>query len=204
MKLTNKGAMFGLDARIALAIFGALSVISGAALYSAIQQSRVVATVTELEEIGKAFDAYYLDRGEMMQQHATVKYALYTGELVSNSENSDNWKGPYTSLEWGSTVSLKSAVNSPTTVHLQYRQSTDWGGVEGTDTAPPTECTAAPCYIWINTFSAPTTLAHSVDEYVDGSRDNKTGRVRVWDYTVGASAGKSNIYYQYAVAPVQP
>lgn len=31
----KKGAMFGLDARIALAIFGALSVISGAALYSA-------------------------------------------------------------------------------------------------------------------------------------------------------------------------
>ena len=36
----KKAAMFGLDARIALAIFGALSVISGAALYSAIQQLR--------------------------------------------------------------------------------------------------------------------------------------------------------------------
>lgn len=33
---TKKAAMFGLDARIALVIFGALSVISGAALYSAI------------------------------------------------------------------------------------------------------------------------------------------------------------------------
>ena len=36
----KKGAMFGLDARIALAIFGALSVISGAALYSAIKESK--------------------------------------------------------------------------------------------------------------------------------------------------------------------
>ena len=33
----KRGAMFGLDARIALAIFGALLVISSAALYSAIQ-----------------------------------------------------------------------------------------------------------------------------------------------------------------------
>ncbi len=40
-KQLNKGAMFGLDARIALAIFGALSVISGAALYSAIKQAKV-------------------------------------------------------------------------------------------------------------------------------------------------------------------
>tara|TARA_Y100001960_G_C14595815_1_gene788039 strand:- start:886 stop:1026 length:141 start_codon:yes stop_codon:yes gene_type:complete len=45
----KKGAMFGIDARIALAIFGALSAISGAALYSAIQQSKVTVLVTELE-----------------------------------------------------------------------------------------------------------------------------------------------------------
>tara|TARA_Y100001960_G_scaffold319101_1_gene389950 strand:- start:3597 stop:3728 length:132 start_codon:yes stop_codon:yes gene_type:complete len=38
--LTKKAAMFGLDARIALAIFGALSVISGAVLYSAIQDAK--------------------------------------------------------------------------------------------------------------------------------------------------------------------
>ena len=42
--MLNKGAMFGLDARIALAIFGALSVISGAALYSTIQEADVFKT----------------------------------------------------------------------------------------------------------------------------------------------------------------
>ncbi len=45
--LANRGAMFGLDARIALAIFGALSVISGAALYSAIKESRITSLLTE-------------------------------------------------------------------------------------------------------------------------------------------------------------
>lgn len=41
--LLRKAAMFGLDARIALAIFGALSVISGAVLYSAIKQAKTEA-----------------------------------------------------------------------------------------------------------------------------------------------------------------
>ena len=66
MKFKNKGAMFGLDVRIALAIFGALSVISGAALYSAIQDAEATAVLTELEEIGKAWEAYYLDTGETL------------------------------------------------------------------------------------------------------------------------------------------
>ena len=202
MKL-KKAAMFGLDARIALAIFGALSVISGAALYNAIQQSKVVSTVTEMEELGKAFDAYFLDRGAMMAANPSYKYVLYVGELVQNSESSSNWNGPYIPLKWNALNSLNSAVNNETTVQLQYRPGTDWGGVEG-DTLPPSECAAAPCYIWANTYAVQTSLAHAVDEYVDGARDNSTGRVRLWDYTSGANAGKSNIYYQYAVAPVQP
>ncbi len=34
-KLSQRGAMFGLDARIALAIFGGLSIVTGASLYMA-------------------------------------------------------------------------------------------------------------------------------------------------------------------------
>ena len=63
MSFTKKGAMFGLYARIALAIFGALSVISGAALYSAIQDYKITATVAQFEEFAKATDAYLLDTG---------------------------------------------------------------------------------------------------------------------------------------------
>jgi len=38
---TQKGAMFGLDARIALAIFGALSVISGAAFIQLFKKQKL-------------------------------------------------------------------------------------------------------------------------------------------------------------------
>lgn len=47
--------MFRLDARIALAIFGALSVITGAALYSAIQYSKTIAILVDLYNLGKAW-----------------------------------------------------------------------------------------------------------------------------------------------------
>ncbi|HAG53200.1 MAG TPA: hypothetical protein DCL21_05380 [Alphaproteobacteria bacterium] len=201
--LIKKGAMFGLDARIALAIFGALSVISGAALYSAIQDAKVTSSITELEEVGKAFDAYFFDRGEMMKKDGTSKFALNIGELVSNTESSLNWNGPYISLEKGSLSTLLSIVNNPKTVSLQYRPNSSWGGADG-DTLPPAECAAAPCFIWVTIGLAEKTLAHAIDEKVDGTGDNKTGRIRIWDYTSGVNDGKSNVYYQYSVAPVQP
>ena len=86
----NKGAMFGLDARIALAIFGALSVISGAALYSAIQNSKVTAAITEMNEVGKAWEAHYLDTGEMPNRvnsssSDTEYHILRTKELVDDN-----------------------------------------------------------------------------------------------------------------------
>ncbi|HAG52695.1 MAG TPA: hypothetical protein DCL21_02800 [Alphaproteobacteria bacterium] len=79
---SQKGAMFGLDARIALAIFGALSVISGAALYSAIQNAKAISLLTELQEVGKATESYYLDTGSYPPKRtpaAVINTAPYHG-----------------------------------------------------------------------------------------------------------------------------
>ena len=100
----NKGAMFGLDARIALAIFGALSVISGAALYSAIQQSKVTKVVTQLQEIQKAWSQFYLDAGEPLKCISHLKnkddceQPGFTGVAVNYQPNS-TWNGPYIDYE---------------------------------------------------------------------------------------------------------
>ena len=87
----KKGAMFGLDARIALAIFGALSVISGAALYSAIQEAKITSFYTELVELNKAYEAYYLDT-------ASIDMSSNLGDievLIENYSSEDDWNGPY-------------------------------------------------------------------------------------------------------------
>lgn len=89
--LIKKGAMFGLDARIALAIFGALSVISGAALYSAIQEAKVTQYAIFLEAISKATIAYVLDTGQELP--AVTGSALNLTELESSTVS--GWAGPY-------------------------------------------------------------------------------------------------------------
>jgi type II secretory pathway pseudopilin PulG len=90
----NKGAMFGLDARIALAIFGALSVISGASLYSAIQNAKMTAMYTSLTEIEKAFEAYYLDTGDKMAYNvSSYQIGILTQDIRLPAK--PDWNGPY-------------------------------------------------------------------------------------------------------------
>lgn len=95
----NKGAMFGLDARIALAIFGALSVISGAALYSAIKDAREQRIITSVIELGKGVESYYLDTGVMPDISTTNTTVLDIVQLIKNTDNIKGWKGPYISEE---------------------------------------------------------------------------------------------------------
>ena len=83
---TKKGAMFGLDARIALAIFGALSVISGAALFSAIQDARVTAMVVYFEDMAKAYESLYID---------TAAHNQHGCYLTTNNPAIQGWNGPY-------------------------------------------------------------------------------------------------------------
>lgn len=91
-KYYQKAAMFGLDARIALAIFGALSVITGSSLYSAIKQAQVTAMITELQELGKSYDAYLLDTRKQLSISASFVY-LQIEKLLSDTVK--DWKGPY-------------------------------------------------------------------------------------------------------------
>ena len=92
----KKAAMFGLDARIALAIFGALSVISGAALYSAINEAKVVSHVTELNELSKAIESYMIDVGADLPIYAPGSKTRVLESLITSSEK--GWAGPYIGL----------------------------------------------------------------------------------------------------------
>jgi type II secretory pathway pseudopilin PulG len=99
----KKGAMCGLDARIALAIFGALSVISGASLYSAIQESKIVALHTQFKEVEKSMDQYILDIGSAPPKTGSWVELSY---LTDNKDNNDDWNGPYISDFTGNGVNI--------------------------------------------------------------------------------------------------
>jgi len=173
--LTAKGAMFGLDARIALAIFGALSVISGAALYNAIQQVRVISLVTDLVEAGKAYEAFYIDTGLNPTENGAVW--LDAVDLVSSSIV--GWKGPY----------LVNSVDTVSNVHLDHSSygtlalarayTADHAGSSiGTK-----NCTATDCAIYSVITDVPESVAKAADLYVDGSDSIGTGNLRYYEAT---------------------
>ena len=181
----KKGAMFGLDARIALAIFGALSVISGAALYSAIQQSKVIATVADLNEMAKAFEAYLLDTGTYSSN--TVSGAASAHNLVENINNVDNWQGPYTSKNKGS-IDSRLAGPSPIGDYeytSAFYETGAWGGTDSGAVGGPVICDDGDaCSVYVGLVATESqAMAEALDEYIDGSVDYKNGRFRIYTGT---------------------
>jgi type II secretory pathway pseudopilin PulG len=195
----KKGAMFGLDARIALAIFGALSVISGAALYSAIQQSKVISTVAMLNEFAKAYEQYVLDTGEGLPANSGHAYDTSGHQLVDNALNVNNWKGPYLPFE---TIGLSSLVVNTGSVQYGYFLR---AGIEDWDssTGLPTNATcdgSRICHAWVSfkmqEDQGSKDLMKKIDEYVDNGDGPEVGKVR---YTT--SALLENSYVRFLIGP---
>jgi type II secretory pathway pseudopilin PulG len=125
----KKGAMFGLDARIALAIFGALSVISGAALYSAIQSAKAEQYRQYFVELVKASEAYYLDTGSQIP-FGTAIHILDSSNLIDNRKGLANWNGPYIDAtpinDFIFTTSVTENINSTLYSGIILQKNSEW------------------------------------------------------------------------------
>tara|TARA_Y100001960_G_C14771973_1_gene880642 strand:- start:772 stop:1344 length:573 start_codon:yes stop_codon:yes gene_type:complete len=173
--MNNKAAMFGLDARIALAIFGALSVISGAALYSAIQSAKVTAVAVEMQEVAKAYEQYVLDTGLKLEGHNVD--SADAQDLVVNPGVA-GWNGPY--LPYDSGVAVLEP-NSSSFGHMYIKLGSidaDWD----IPTSEPTAVCNKTCYAWVEIngvgTAIPDYMYEALDEYFDGTIDADTGRLR--------------------------
>jgi hypothetical protein len=171
----KKGAMFGLDARIALAIFGALSVISGAALYSAIQDSKVTAIVTEMDNVGKATTAYYLDTGIYPAAEAgSAKNTLDARQLTASSQS--GWQGPYMSFEDGATARMLD--------HPIYEEVALFGLIDAAwddATVAGSKClttTSGTCSVFVCYSGIANDMQSALDVKVDGVDDADAGSFR--------------------------
>tara|TARA_Y100001960_G_scaffold179534_1_gene188307 strand:- start:1312 stop:1887 length:576 start_codon:yes stop_codon:yes gene_type:complete len=171
----KKGAMFGLDARIALAIFGALSVISGAALYSAIQNAKVTAVGTEMQEVAKAYEQYYLDTGVKLEQH-NVDSAR--ADYLAVTSGHANWSGPYVIYDSAVAVLHPKNANFGDMYIKLGSIDADWD----IPTNEPTAVCNATCYVWVEIngvgTAIPDYMYEALDEYFDGEVDADKGRLR--------------------------
>jgi type II secretory pathway pseudopilin PulG len=194
----KKAAMFGLDARIALAIFGALSVISGAALYSAIQGSKVTSSVTSLNEVLKSIEAYMLDTGQDLPNGkigATTYAFAFDGLGLIEDNSVSGWNGPYISLQKNSAapnynlIGYKDAGSILGTVHFKKAMNNTWD-------APDTNgvCDgSAPCFAWVENAYM-TDIAKAMDVMVDGSDTPTTGNLRYKIKDTGDPSRGSAVY----------
>jgi len=191
----NKGAMFGLDARIALAIFGALSVISGAALYSAIQNAKVTAVITELNEVGKAYDSYYLDTGS---ESSVIHSNVYLDVKELSTSAKAGWAGPYLSYEVlsGNPHALVHPVYDSISVAEMLDGAWTGNGASGTwesTTRCDTGTVGGSCAIWVVISGIQDEIYKAMEVSVDGSTDGQKGNIRLVTWS-----GLSNVvFYKY-------
>tara|TARA_Y100000590_G_C15515850_1_gene937280 strand:- start:341 stop:943 length:603 start_codon:yes stop_codon:yes gene_type:complete len=181
----KKGAMFGLDARIALAIFGALAIISGAALYSAIQESKAIQLITQANELAKAWEQYYIDTGVYPPTHTTDSQFILLN-LLENDANVSDWNGPYLSNEISPSGTHLILVNGDNAA-IRKINSQAWG-LSSNGWQPNGICTTDnDCFLNVALSKDTDNLATIIDRKIDNNDGGDAGKFRWW---TGASPGE--------------
>lgn len=169
----QSGALFGLDARIALAIFGLLSVVAGVTAINVLGQAGVTALTTEMSNMKKAYTEFHLATGEH-----TTKFM----DLITNDSDIPGWQGPYLDL-----LSDKSRTHGTYSL-VEGRQ--DVPGV------PPVTCEGGGgvCATWLKLTRVKDGLALEVDKTMDTDGKPDTGVVRI-EFVPG---GTDDLYFLLA------
>jgi hypothetical protein len=201
IKYYKKAAMFGLDARIALAIFAALSVISGAALYKVLQHIQVVKAISVLDSMGKAYEQYILDTGVELEQNAASSIHFNLINFLQEPAGVEGWKGPY--LSYSLTTDYSAELNKSIFNHPEYEylimspvQGSSWGGA----TSTPACIANQNCYVYARLDTVDPALAKAIDIYIDGESDPANGRLRIYH----RDATTDRVWLQVGRTLVQP
>lgn len=169
---SQSGAMFGLDARIALAIFGILSVVAGVTAINVFSQASTTAMVTEFSNIKKAYTEFHLSTGEH-----TTRFM----DLIDNDTNFSGWSGPYMDI-----------------INDKSRQYGTYSFVEGRqDVAgvPPVECSGGGiCATWLKLTQVKDSVATEVDKTLDSTSTANSGVFRI-EFVPGPT---DTVYYLIA------
>lgn len=171
--LNQNGAMFGLDARIAMAIFSALIVVVGYVGFGRIQTARQAALVADVDAIENALTNYQADLGTFYM--FTLEKSYDTGDTTEDITAlwdkskvkqgfQGRWNGPY--------------------LHRTSRARPPYGlfSVSYATEDRDTECTSqTKCYVWLSLTKVPAEVWGAVDNYYDdtGSQTPETETARI-------------------------
>jgi hypothetical protein len=154
----QRGALFGLDARIALAVFSLLAVITGAAMVLNLNESRAKGLSSELVETVKAIESFHQDvqtdifMALTEPSEARAFQALYDNSVITEADNRRaRWNGPY----------LRAASNRHPnfgTMTLQKRVA---------DHTKPCDAETL-CYLWVVYDAVKPQIVREANEIIDG------------------------------------
>tara|TARA_Y100001960_G_scaffold333808_1_gene441148 strand:- start:8124 stop:8726 length:603 start_codon:yes stop_codon:yes gene_type:complete len=185
LKNIKKAAMFGLDARIALAIFALVSVISVSVIHSALEESATEKLIYEAKEIEKAISAYEIDTDSELPILTTGIYDLR--EIKSSAK--PGWKNEYLNYRSATgTNAERYLIHGDVGKFLIFRAN-DRAATD-VDDNPFNSCADAAkvCYDWImfessSEGSVPDTYMYLLDKLIDNSDGYLTGRIQQFEGT---------------------
>jgi hypothetical protein len=190
-KLTSqRGAMFGLDARVALAIFAGLSAIAGTAVFSAVRDTRVTGVLTEFDNISKGYINFVFDTGVDVVKDTDPANPNTTGtpgfqNLYKDANSTLNWNGPYITI----------ATNDHPAGYGKFALA---DGRIDSNWAPTTfDITTGILGKWLTLSAVPCEIAGDLERKIDGTGGaGNTGNFR---YNDGCAAG-ANVMVSYLLS----
>lgn len=191
----QRGAMFGLDARIALAIIAGLSIIAGASMIQIMKDRRVDTLLFEQEKFASAVSAIQEDlegniHGSLTTaNNANAFLALVDGTLLTAAMQ-NRWLGPYL-RDYYSTNHQDYGVYS-----LAQQEAVI------TNACSVAEMRNRQCYYWLTISQVPLTVVNDLNTKVDGTGEGtpqNEGAIQ-WD-TITATTARLYMRLGLSMAP---
>lgn len=158
---SQRGAMFGLDARIALAIIGALSLVTGTTMFMTIPQVQSKSLVKDIEAYKTAVEGMQYDLRQSIHSAVTTGGVLNTKAFQALNDPTllvaaaqPRWLGPYLKARQGDASTHENYGQ----MHLIRAEKED-----------PTDETCAPCFYWLQIDDAPVNTFNEVNQLIDGT-----------------------------------
>lgn len=183
----NHGAMFGLDARISLLIFGVLSVVTGSIITVNLTNIRASALADELSRFTVAIEGIHHDINDDLHNSLVVESdenaiaALYDPEYMKAGKPRSRWIGPYIKYE--------------DTTHPKYGQM----ALTKMQADHTHKCASRTlCYLWLTFDGINYDLAEAVNAIYDGEDEGNPsteGRVQWTDFISNEDNSRNVILY---------
>lgn len=185
---SQHGALFGLDARIALAIFSIISVVAGTAMVLSVDSVRAKSLSQELTETTRAIESFHNDLQTDIYQalekptDKNAFQALYDANVITESNNlRSRWHGPY--IKFTSTVHPNYGE-----MLMQKRAPNHLDTCDGENM----------CYLWLVYSRIPQGVVTELNEILDGAKEDnpsQNGRIQ-WT----TSGNQTALFYRSARA----